>query len=384
MKRALMYASVASMIQQFNMDNIRLLRENGYEVDVACNMEQGSSISDERVAAMKRELEASGVRVTHVPVPRKVTAVGDIFRSVSQTRKLMNERRYDLVHCHSPIGGLTCRLANRLSRHYRHTRMIYTAHGFHFFKGNHPLKNFIFRTIEAFCARFTDTLITINREDYAAASTFRLKKGGRVEYVPGIGIDLDRIAGFSPKRQELCASLNIPESGTLLLSVGELNDNKNHRTVVEVLDKLPQDYHYLICGQGANKDALKALAKEKGCENRLHILGYRDDVPSVMKSCDFFIFPSKREGLSVALMEAMACGMPCFVGNIRGNCDLITEEAGGALLRVENFGTELVECLENIDDLAAFKAECVQKNTHRVIGFSRKAIEKQMDAIYTG
>ena len=232
MKSALMYASVASMIQQFNMENIRLLISLGYRVDVACNMEQGSSISAEKIAAMKAELENMGVQVYHVPVPRKISSVGEILKSFSVSRKLMNDRQYTVVHCHSPIGGLVCRLANRFSKNYRNTKMIYTAHGFHFFKGNNPLKNVIFRTIEAFAARFTDVLITINQEDFAAAKRFRLKAGGRVEYVPGIGIDLDRITGVAPKREQLCEELRISQESKLLLSVGELNANKNHRTVV--------------------------------------------------------------------------------------------------------------------------------------------------------
>lgn len=383
MKRALMYASVASMIQQFNMENIHMLLSKGYEVDVACNMEQGNTITGEKIAQMKAELEKAGVRVFHVPVPRKLSDVTGIIRSFFGTVRLMNEGKYTLVHCHSPIGGLICRLANRFSRCYKQTRMIYTAHGFHFFKGNHPLKNLIFRTVEAFSARYTDTLITINQEDYAAAKSFRLKSGGRVEYVPGIGINLDRIASFTQKREELCRSLGIPENSLLLLSVGELNDNKNHAAVVEVLGQLPANCHYLICGQGINGEMLENMARDLGCGEQLHILGYRDDVLSVMKSCDVFVFPSKREGLSVALMEAMACGLPCFASDIRGNCDLITDEAGGALLKVDTFGQELAEQLKKIDDMRAFCEACAIKNTRRVNHFSRKTIEKQMDAIYT-
>ena len=383
MKRALMFAHVASMIQLFNMQNIHLLIEQGYTVDVACNMEQGSVISKEKIAEMKQELELMGVRVFHIPVPRKLSALSDIVNSCWKTCALINENNYELIHCHSPIGGIICRLANRFSKNYHQTKMIYTAHGFHFFKGNHPLKNLIFRTIEATAARFTDILITINDEDYAAAKTFHLKKGGRVEYVPGIGVDLGKIEKFMPCREELCQSLNIPEHSTLLLSVGELNDNKNHKAVVEALSKLPSNYHYLICGQGNNRELLEQLAQELNCGERLHILGYRADVLSVMKSCDIFVFPSKREGLSVALMEAMACGLPCYVSNIRGNKDLITSEAGGALLKVDTFASELVEQLLKFGDVENLKTECHGKNTQAIMRFSRDAVEQRMNKIYS-
>ena len=115
------------------------------------------------------------------------------------------------------------------------------------------------------------------------------------------------------------------EDSILLLSVGELNENKNHKVVIDVLPSLPENIHYIICGTGKLYDEYIEQAKKLNVANRLHLLGYRDDVIKIMKSCDIFIFPSKREGLSVALMEAMACGLPCIVSNIRGNKDLIND-----------------------------------------------------------
>ena len=383
MKRALMFASVASMIQQFNMENIRLLLDLGYTVDVACNMEHGSTITAEKIAAMKQQLADMGVEVIHIPVPRKITAIGDIWKATQLTKSLMDHRSYDLIHCHSPIGGMICRLANRMSNHYRSTRMIYTAHGFHFFHGAPLLNWLLFYPAEAFCAFFTDTLITINREDYAAAQKFKLKKGGSVTYVPGIGVNLDRLAILQPDREKLCRELNIPQECTLMLSVGELNDNKNQQVVVEALQQLPANYHYIICGQGDLGNKLEALANDLGCAEHLHILGYRDDVISIMKSCDLFIFPSKREGLSVALMEAMACGLPCCASKIRGNCDLLSH-GGGVLLNLNTFTDDLVKHLREIPDLAKYKTICKTANEERIAGFSRACVHELMRSIYAG
>lgn len=326
MKKALMYASVASMIQQFNMNNISLLQNLGYKVDVACNFEFGSTITDEKIEKLKEQLTKMDVNFYQIPVPRKITDIKNLRLSYKMTKDLMNEKKYDLVHCHSPIGGIICRLANKHSKHYDSTRMIYTAHGFHFFKGNNPLKNFLFRNIERYGARYTDTLITINKEDYAAAKKFKLRKNGTVEYVPGVGIDIDKINSIQGNKEELCKELNIPVDTILLLSVGELNDNKNHKVVIECLPKLPKNVHYLICGVGPLKEEHKELAKKLDVSDRLHLLGYRNDVIRIMKSCDIFVFPSKREGLSVALMEAMACGLPCIASEIRGNVDLFNND----------------------------------------------------------
>ena len=381
-KKALMYASVASMIQQFNMDNIRLLQELGYEVDVACNMKQGSTITDEKVSLMKSELETMGVHVYHIPVPRSITNIKDIWKSFWITRKLINEQEYSLIHCHSPIGGMICRLANRLSKWYGQVRMIYTAHGFHFYDGAPFINWLVFYPMENLCSAFTDVLITSNLEDNALAK--RRMKAGRVVWVPGVGVDVNRISKVIGKRMSLCKELGVDENQILMLSVGELNDNKNHSAVVEVLNQLPQNYHYLICGQGANFGKLITLAKNSGCENRLHLLGYREDIFEIMKSCDLFVFPSKREGLSLSIMEAMACGLPCFVSDIRGNRDLIKDKIGGRLMPVGTFGPSFVQSILEITNLDSFAKKCSTYNQAQVDSLSKQNIGEEMKKIYEG
>ena len=379
MKRALIYASVASMIQQFNMDNIRLLIDSGYQVDVACNMKEGSTISAEKVQAMEMQLQKMGCRVCHIPIPRRITALSGIIQSFTMTRKLLNSENYDLIHCHSPIGGMVCRLANRCSHSYKNTKMVYTAHGFHFYKGA-PRKNWIlFYPIERFCGRFTDTLITINKEDYALAKRkFHLKKNGKIEYVPGIGIDLKYITAMPEIKDELRKDLHISKGDIILLSVGELNDNKNHVVVIEAMSHLSSNIHYVICGQGPNKDKLEVLAENLKLKRQLHLLGYCDNVPSIVKSCDLFVFPSKREGLSVALMEAMACGKAVACSKIRGNTDLI-DEKGGALFDPKDSES----CVLAIKDLLNRDlTEMGKYNRKKVEGFSREKVEDCMRKIY--
>ena len=373
MKKALMYASVASMIQQFNMNNIKLLQDLGYEVHVACNFEFGSTISNEKINKLKETLTNMNVKYYHIPVPRKISDFSNLYLSYKKTLKLMNENKYNLIHCHSPIGGIICRIANKHCKNYSNARMIYTAHGFHFFKGNNPIKNFIFKNIERYGARFTDTLITINKEDYNSAKKFKLKKNGKVEYVPGIGIDLDKINAIEGNKDDLCKELNIPTDSILLLSVGELNQNKNHIVVIEQLDKLPDNVHYIICGQGILKEEYESLAKEHNVQHRLHLLGYRDDVLKIMKSCDVFVFPSKREGLSVALMEAMACKLICVASRIRGNVDL------------ENNNIYYFE-KENVQQLNDVIMKAINKRSENVDlkQYSSKYINSVIRSIYVG
>lgn len=334
MKRALVLASVASMIDQFNMPNIRLMKQMGYEVDVATNFLKGSTCSDEKITALNQTLQEMDVRCFQIDFSRNVLNVSENIKAYKQTKKIIDENNYALIHSHSPIGGFLSRIAARNARK-KGTKMIYTAHGFHFFKGA-PLMNWlIFYPIERISSRWTDVLVTITHEDYQLAQKKMYAK--EVVYVPGVGIDT---AVFAPKEGDAVTNalkreeLGIPMEDTVMLSVGELNKNKNHEIVLRAMAQLGRkDLHYVIAGRGVLKEHLEQLAKELGVSNQLHLLGFRTDVKELFKMADFFAHPSFREGLSVAVMEAMANGLPVICTEIRGNTDLIEDNKGGYLFK---------------------------------------------------
>lgn len=380
MKKALIYASVASMIQQFNMENIYLLLKQGYEVDVACNMESGSTISQEKVAEMKRNLKSMNVNIYHIPIPRNVTAFSDIFRSVSITKKIMNERKYDLVHCHSPIGGIICRLANRFCKNYKKTKMIYTAHGFHFYKGA-PLKNWlIYYPVEKLCAHFTDILITINKEDYALAK--RKLKAKQIEYVPGVGIDTERFSECVINKAEKRKELAIPEDAMLLLSVGELNKNKNHETVIKALAKLHNpDIHYLIAGKGKLEDYLNDLIKSLNLENNVKLIGYRTDIAELYKAADICVFPSIREGLGLAAIEGMAAGLPLIVADNRGTRDFCQNNINGLVCNTFS-SDEFADAINKLWNDTSLRRKMGNENLNAAGNFDIKKVNSIMNKIY--
>ena len=334
MKRALVLASVASMIDQFNMPNIRLMKKMGYEVDVATNFLQGSTCSDEKIAALKETLKGMNVRCFQIDFSRNVLNVSQNIKAYKQTKKIIDENNYTLIHSHSPIGGFLSRIAARSARK-RGTKMVYTAHGFHFFIGA-PLMNWlIFYPLERISSRWTDVLVTITHEDYQLARKKMYAK--KVVYVPGVGIDT---ALFAPKENDAAINsskrneLGIPMTDTVMLSVGELNKNKNHEIVLRAMAQLGRkDVHYVIAGKGVLKEYLEQLAQELGVSDQLHLLGFRTDVKELFKMADFFAHPSYREGLSVAVMEAMANGLPVICTEIRGNTDLIEDGKGGYLFK---------------------------------------------------
>lgn len=375
--KALIVASVASMIDQFNMQNIELLLENGYDVDVACNCKEGNTISNDRVRNLIERLNGENVQVYHVPIPRKVTSIKEIIDSIKFISGLYSENSYKLMHCHSPIGSVVARIA-AINERKKGMKVIYTAHGFHFYKGA-PKKNWlIFYPIEKICSNFTDVLITINKEDYDFAK--KHMKANRVEYIPGVGIDTKKFIIPDYNVTEKKEELGIKDKDIMILSVGELNQNKNHEVVVRAISKLKNpNIHYFIAGKGDKEQYLDELAKE--LDVNLHLLGYRTDIIELLNTADIFAFPSFREGLSVALMEAMAAGLPCVVSRIRGNVDLIEEKVNGFWCDAEDIDAFAISLNQLIAHKELRKQMCVA-NQKKVGQNDSAQIIMKMSKIY--
>lgn len=371
MRRVLMLASVASMIDQFNMPNIELLQQMGYEVHVACNFEKGSTCTDEKIHELKKRFNQIQVKFFQIDFERNVMKINQDLKALNQVLTLARKYHYAFIHCHSPIGGVVGRLVG----HKTNTKVIYTAHGFHFYKGA-PIQNWlIYYPIEKFLSRFTDVLITINREDYhRAKKKFYAKK---VEYVPGVGVDIEKFRNVKVNVPEKRKELGLYPEETVLLSVGELNKNKNHEVVIRALAKLHRpNVKYLLVGQGTLKEYLENLAKKLGVENQVIFLGFRKDVAEIYKIADIFVFPSKREGLSVALMEALASGLFCIASDIRGNEDLVSHGRNGELVEISDI-TKWKKYIERYG--CKNDGQICEGNLYQ---FSLRKIQSKMEKIY--
>ncbi len=328
--KALVIASVASMIDQFNIPNIEIMQKLGYAVEVACNFREGNTCDDKKIVELKEKLTSMNVRFYDINFFRDVTNISENLVAYRQLKKIFKENRYKIVHCHAPISGILGRIvANKYRKNG--TKVIYTAHGFHFYKGA-PLKNWLlYFPVEWFMSFFTDVLITINREDYRLARNCMHPK--RVEYVPGVGIDRSKFTGnvlTGEEKTEIRNSLGVKDGETMILSVGELIPRKNHEIIIKALHKLKnKKIKYFICGQGELNDYLQSLINDLNLTENVKLLGFRTDISALCCSADLFAFPSLQEGLPVALMEAMASGLPCVVSRIRGNVDLISENKNG-------------------------------------------------------
>lgn len=378
LKKALVLASVASMIDQFNMPNIEILQSLGYQVDVVADFVNPGTISAERAEDLQKRLYARSVRVFPVVIPRSMNLVR-ILSAYKKVKKIIYQENYDLIHCHSPIGGVIGRTAAAAGKRKKGTRVIYTAHGFHFYKGA-PLKNWlIYYPVEWICSFFTDVLITINQEDYALAK--KHLHAGKVSYIPGVGVDIEKFKNVKVDREEKRKEIGIPRDAFLLFSVGELNENKNHITVIRAVAEIndPQ-IHYMIAGRGILREYLIDQIRKLQLEDQVHLLGFRCDIPELLKISDAYLLPSIREGLNVSLMEAMASGLPVVASKVRGNVDLIENGVNGYLIPPNNhkqFGDAIYQMKEDK------KSKVMGKNNARkMLKYDKKQIKQYLYSIY--
>lgn len=320
MKKVLLITTVSGFVPQFEMENVKILQDMGYEVHYASNYHYPSYGND------NRRLEHTGIICHQVDFVRSPFRVCANLRAYKQLCQVMKEDKYCMVHCHTPMGALLGRLAARKSR-VSGTKVLYTAHGFHFYKGA-PLINWLFYyPVERCMMRYTDVLFTITKEDYDRAVRFRKKGDQKIYHIPGVGINIEK---FNRTERRCKKKFTKFSDKFVLISVGELNKNKNHEVIIKAISKIKEKkIVYLICGQGKLEKKLKNLVHKYHLEKQVYLLGYQENIEKLLNKADIFIFPSYREGLSVALQEAMAAGLPAIVSDIRGNKELIDENVGG-------------------------------------------------------
>lgn len=328
-KRVLFTANYVRVINRFLLPYLKWFQDHGWETWVAANNDFMDGVEIPKYCDHY-------VRIYFSRSPfSKETVV-----AYRQLTDLIDEIDFDIVHTHTPIAGVLTRLSVARA-HQSNTSVIYTAHGFHFYRGA-PLLNWIlWYPVERFMSRFTDLLITINNEDYLRAKKFA---HCNVSYVPGVGIDLDR---FSSQRNriDIRGQLGLEPGCFSILSVGDLIPRKNQASIIESLTLLPEKCELYICGEGPEKSRLLNIARQMKVDSRVHFLGYRNDIPEIMCASDCLVFPSIHEGLPVSVIEAMAAGLPVIASSIRGIYpDLIRNGENGLLLSA-NTPEEMARCV---------------------------------------
>lgn len=364
MKKMLMLATTAAMIEQFNKNNILILEEMGYEVHVAGNFQKGNPISDEKLAEFKLWIAEHGGKWFDIPSTRKPYDLKNNLAAYKTVVALIREHQYTFIHCHTPIGAVIGRLAGHATK----TKVIYTAHGFHFYKGAPLINWLLYYPVERWLARYTDVLITINKEDYQRAQKFKAKKAYQI---PGVGIDCTRFYNVRSDYRKYRQEFGVSENDFVIVSVGEITKRKNHSVIIRAISCLPEknNMRYIICGRGPELENNIALVKELRLNHIVQFVGYQQNVEFFYGMADIFAFPSKREGLGLAAIEAMASGLP-----------IITSNAGGIKEYSQNGVTGY---MLNADDYKGF-ADAIHRlyvdaSTRNKIGEYNKLIAKRYD-----
>lgn len=380
MNRALIITTTSGFLSQFELNNVRLLQERGYQIHYATNF--GVPVYEVK----DQTLRNMGVVLHHISIEKNPFKIKKNIWALRELIRIIDREEVDVVHCHNPNGGVLGRLAASMSK--RKPFVIYTAHGFHFFKGA-PLKNWLFYyPVEKLLAKLSDVIITINHEDYSRAEKFHYKKQGHAELIPGVGVDIQL---FQPAeatetdermQKNLRDQWGIPQGGFHIVSAGELNRNKNHQVVIEALAQLKnKNIYYSICGEGSYRTELQALIAKYGLTGQVFLRGYRNDMQQIWKTADLSIFPSVREGMGMAALEAMACGVPLIVADNRGSREYIVDRQNGLVCKAdsaEEFAKAIQVLYDNPEERNRL-AVCALETVKR---FSLCETEKKMRQIY--
>lgn len=324
MKKVLIVASVVSFIEWFNKENVEFLRSDlNSQVHIACNFDYMDDTDEERTKRYLEKIKEEGVILHNIHFARSPLSTDNI-PAYKELKKLIDSEHFDLVHTHTPAASILARMAAKKARRDG-TVVMYTCHGFHFHNAA-PKKNWLlYYPIEKWMSRYTDYIVTINKEDFNRAKTFHAKN---VRYIPGVGVDINRIKNARVDRKAYKKSIGIPDDCVMLLSVGEMIERKNHQVIINALGKLKRDdIYYVICGKGPLKDELEQLSTTLGVHTIF--LGFRRDIPELCNTADISAFPSRIEGLGLAGIEAMAAGVPLVSSNVHGILDYVIDGKTG-------------------------------------------------------
>lgn len=353
--KILYVSNVRSHIGQFHTNFINLLKENGHTIDVSCFDN----------SADKDGFDFKSINKFHFIPLQRSPYKKDNIKAIKQLKEIIIKEKYDIIHCHTPMGAVAARVAAKLAK--SNAKVLYTAHGFHFFKGA-PTKNWMFfYPVEKLLAHYTDKLITINQEDYNLAVTKKFKTKDGIVKVNGVGVDLSKFTVATPQaKAELRKEYGFAEDEFILIYPADYSYRKNHEMLFEAVYKLKEQIptiKVLMPGQQQKLAEYTKMVKELGIEKHIDMLGYRRDIPKLITLSDVSVSTSRQEGLPVNLIEALAIGKPIVATDVRGNGDLVENGVNG--YKIE---------LNNSDEMAAKLLE-IYKNSQLAAEMGRNAVE---------
>ncbi|WP_160173145.1 glycosyltransferase [Streptococcus equinus] len=364
-------ATYGDFFSSFQIDNMKLWQELGCEVHCAADF------SDKNYNRFTDKIDAIGVKKHQVDFVRTPFSFKNI-KAFFQLKRIMTNENINILDTHNPVASILSRIAANL---IGIDKVMYTVHGFFFYKGASLKKNLLFKPVEFFMARLTDVLIVTNLEDYEAAKKMKVREN--VYYVPGVGVATEEISNLSVNVSNKKKELGIPENSFVLCSVGECIKRKNHESAIRAFSKIyTPDMYYIVVGDGLLFEHLNALVKELKLEKNVLLPGYRRDANEILKISDLYLFPSYQEGLSVALMQAMAAGLPVVASRIRGNVDCIIDGKGGITVSPTDID-EMSNAISLLRHNNSIRSDFGNFNVEKVKEFSKVEVYKKNFQIFS-
>ena len=367
--KLLVVTTVASTCTAFLRPFAVHFRRKGWQVDALAH---GAPSDTQCVEAFNNTIDVSWTRN-----PWSIIA---LRKTLAEVKKCIMNGQYDIVHVHTPIAALITRFVISRIDSANRPLAVYTAHGFHFFQGNNFFSNMIFKTLELAASKWTDALITINKEDYNSAKHLALAKNGNIYHIPGIGISTTQYSTNSDKKA-LLEELKLPKNSLLLLSIAEFTSNKRHIDQLKALQLLSKKHvHLLFAGTGKLLPAIQKTALTLGIEKQVHFMGFRRDIPRLINSTDALILTSKREGLPRSILEAFAAGTPVIGTRTRGTLDLLQDDCG--LLVDVGSQKQIKEAIEKILDNEVLRKKLITNGYNKLQNYTIENVISKQEAIY--
>lgn len=321
MTRALFVATVSETLKGFILPFVEHFRRKGWAID---GMARGISGCPSCKGSFDRVWDADWSRSPFDP--------RNLLGASRFVRQVVAENEYDIVHVHTPIASFATRFSLRNLRNSTGLKIIYTAHGFHFFGGGKSYRNGLYLALEKVAGNWTDYLVTINHEDFAAGVRHDIVPVQSLVYMPGIGIDLEhyrRSLVNDAEVERTRRDIGISANEKIFLMIAEFTPNKRHKDLLIAFARLDRaNTHLVLAGVGPLIEQIRRLARHLNIADRVHVLGFRQDIPILLKASTALVLPSLREGLPRSVMEALCLEVPCIGSNIRGTSDLLTGGKG--------------------------------------------------------
>jgi glycosyltransferase involved in cell wall biosynthesis len=373
MHRLLMVTTLPCTLNSFLLPFAAHFRSQGWQVDaMSCGISQDA------------QCLAGFDRVWDVQWSRNPLDPRNLLGTPGKIREIVIREKYDLVHVHTPVAAFVTRYALKDLRDRINLKVIYTAHGFHFYNGGNSAKNTAFINLEKLAGNWTDHLVTINHEDKAAALQYGLVAPANTHYMPGIGVDLkyyNRHHVPDAAVANVYRELGISQDTPLFVSVAEFTTRKHHVDAIEAFAKLARkDVHFALAGTGPLMEKMKELATKLGVIDRIHFLGNRKDVPVLMKAATANILVSAQEGLPRCVLESLALEVPTIGTKIRGTQDLL--EGGCGLLVDVGDVDALAAAMNWILDRPQDAAEMAKLASARISTYDLEVIIQLHEKLY--